>query len=59
MEGICAKMAKDLIRKAESDRGVSLEDFYRGIKAARDVLNDRLDCARDELPQEVADEILR
>lgn len=40
-------------------RKESLEQFYRGLKSVIDELKDRLAVCRDELPRDIASEILR
>lgn len=52
------KQAEDLISKAEADKDATLEEFYRGLARARDKLNERIMLAADELPREVAQEII-
>jgi hypothetical protein len=53
------KQAQDLISRAEADKDATLEEFYRGLARARDTINERLMLAADELPREVAEEILQ
>lgn len=53
------KAAKDLISRAEDRRNDdTLEEFYRGLRTVRDEIDERLQIARDELPEDVADEVL-
>jgi len=50
--------AERLIEEAEGRTGDSLEEFYRGLACVRDMVNERLEAAREELDPEVANEIL-
>lgn len=52
------KAAKDLISRAEDRRNDTIEEFYRGLRTVRDEIDERLEMARDELPEDVADEVL-
>lgn len=43
-----ANPIEEWISEQESDRSLSLTDFYNRIKGAMQILRSRLDCAADE-----------
>lgn len=55
MDNWYEEQAHELIRRAEGRKQDSLEQFYRGLKDARDVINERLETAREELPDGAVD----
>jgi hypothetical protein len=50
--------AQKLISRAEAKTGIPLEEFYRGLRSARDMIDERLEAAADELDEDTAAEIL-
>jgi len=62
MDNYYEKLAERLIMQMEKEsmtRKETTEQFYRGVRSVIDALRERLGVAEDELPRDIAQEIMR